>query len=287
MSTQTFQSLLRTFGTAIGSLMVGHVIAGHLIDSNLTELIIGAFFAIGSMVWGFFDKATSIEAWESLAKTAITAAGSLVVAFGWVKQATLDTYLALIPMLAPAILSYISRAKVKAQDTGKLIEHSTKPGILQKAVPKIPPVIPMIFFLLIIGVSQVHAQSPFKPLPKIAKSVSPFAHALAPVDSSMNAFRILSVAAAYAEPGNILMAGIGYGYQWLKWDNSTQKWLCKLSISPVAFAGGSVAPSTPASIMSIGIMGGIDNNLILAGPIYNFGTRQVGIALSIGINFNN
>lgn len=135
-----------------------------------------------------------------------------------------------------------------------------------------------------------HAQSPFKAIPKVIsyQATNPFAKAaIAVKDSSVSAWRIVSVAAAYAEPGNILMAGVGYGFQHLSWDYDAQKWVCKWSVSPVAFAGGSVAPSTPASVMSIGILGGINNNLVMAGPVYNFGTKQFGVAVSIGINFNN
>lgn len=162
----------------------------------------------------------------------------------------------------------------------------------------------------------VMAQSPFKPLPKpkpktivtvfyshqIANQAKywdseykPQADKYVPVaykvvivtDSTLSTWRIISVAAAYAEPNNILMAGVGYGYQRLKYDYADAKWLCQWSISPVAFAGGSVAPSTPSSVMSVGVLAGVDNNLVLAGPIYNFGLKQFGVAVSIGINFNN
>ena len=152
---------------------------------------------------------------------------------------------------------------------------------------------PARILILILGISLLapgaHAQSPFRPIPKVVTvQASPFLRAAVSLpDSSLNAWRIVTVAACYAEPGNILMAGIGYGYQHLNWDYTNQKWVCQWSVSPAAFAGGSVAPSTPASIMSVGILGGIDNNLVMAGPIYNFGTKQFGVGVSIGINFNN
>jgi hypothetical protein len=132
------------------------------------------------------------------------------------------------------------------------------------------------------------AQSSFKALPKVYHATNPFAHAaVATPDSTMNAWRFIANIAAYSEPGNILMAGVGYGYQHLVWVPSTQKWNCQWSISPVAFAGGSVVPNTPASVMSVGILGGIVNNTIMAGPVYNFGTKQFGVAISVGINLNN
>lgn len=140
------------------------------------------------------------------------------------------------------------------------------------------------------------AQNPFKPIPKVSSVTQTTTMgkyykvqklSLTMPDSLLNAWRIISVAAAYAEPNNILMAGAGYGYQHLQWDYVNQKWICKWSVSPVAFAGGSVAPNTPSSVMSVGILGGFSNNLILFGPIYNFGLKQFGVAISIGISFNN
>ena|SRR5277367_2951712 len=139
--------------------------------------------------------------------------------------------------------------------------------------------------MLFIGTC-VNAQSSFKTLPKLA-APNRFAHATTVQDSTMQAWRFIADIAAYSEPGNIAEAGVGYGYQWLKYDYTSQKWTCQYSVSAVAFAGGSVAPSTPASIVSAAIMAGFDNNLFLVGPQYNFGTKQFGVAISIGINLNN
>lgn len=129
------------------------------------------------------------------------------------------------------------------------------------------------------------SKSFFAPLPKLHLERATLA-----IDSSnltMNAWRPIASIVAYSEPGNILMAGVGGGYQHLKWNTTSQAWSCVWSINALAFAGGSVAPSTPASVMSVGAMVGIDNNLIMAGPVYNFGTKQFGIGLSVAINFNN
>jgi hypothetical protein len=150
------------------------------------------------------------------------------------------------------------------------------------------------FCFLLIG-SVASAQSSFKPIPKPATSVvRPFAAiadsaVVTPIvaDSTTTAFRFIADIAAYSEPGNIAMAGVGYGYQKLTYSSTSQKWTCNWSVSACAFAGGSVVPSTPASVMSVGVLGGILNNTIMAGPVYNFGTKQFGAALSIGINLNN
>lgn len=143
----------------------------------------------------------------------------------------------------------------------------------------------LIASLLFIGVV-ANAQSPFKPLAKLANP-NPFVRVATTTDSTVGAFRFIADIAAYSEPGNIAMAGLGYGYQKLTFNSTTQKWTCNWSVSGCAFAGGSVVPSTPASVMSVGVLGGIVNNTVMAGPVYNFGTKQFGIALSVGINLNN
>lgn len=145
--------------------------------------------------------------------------------------------------------------------------------------------------------SAASAQSFFHRLPKIQpaylsdapRKVSLYSLGLtAPsTDSTMNAIRPITIAAAYSEPGNILMAGAGLSYQHLTYSTSTGLWSCQWSVSAIGFAGGSVAPSTPASIMSVGVLGGFLNNLVEIGPCYNFGTKQVGVAVALGINFNN
>lgn len=101
----------------------------------------------------------------------------------------------------------------------------------------------------------------------------------------MNAFRPITNIAAYAEPGNILMAGAGISYQHLKWDATTAKWDCLWSISAMGWAGGSVAPKTPTEAISYGVMFGFLNNLIMVGPALNGNKLQA--VISVGISLNN
>lgn len=146
----------------------------------------------------------------------------------------------------------------------------------------------LFIFLFVNASISASSQSSFRHLPKVPAPTNRFFKAkIATLDSSANAWRFVANIVAYAEPGNILMAGVGYGYQHLKYDYTSAKWNARWSINAVGFAGGSVAPTTPASIASFGIMAGIDNNLFMGGPIYNPGTKQFGIAFSIGISLNN
>src|SRR5882724_799208 len=125
------------------------------------------------------------------------------------------------------------------------------------------------------------SQSFFKPLPKVKspqvqarKVTRAFIQPDQPlpvplVDSQVNAIRPIANLIAYAEPGHILMAGVGLSYQHLSWSVANQKWRCSWSISGMGWAGGSVAPKTPTEAVSYGIMAGFLNNMVMFGPAFN------------------
>lgn len=113
-----------------------------------------------------------------------------------------------------------------------------------------------------------------------------------PLDSVFARIKPVVIAAAYFEPGNILMAGIGIAYENIKWDATTQVNKVNWSAGLYGFAGGSVVPTTPAALMSIGAGFGFLNNNIVIGPAYNLpsGTLpkgQLGAFLSTAINIGN
>ncbi len=152
----------------------------------------------------------------------------------------------------------------------------------------------MKFLLFIIAVCfsvTLNAQSFFKTLPKPQPpTISAQRNIITPTkvtatDSSFGALRPIVVAAAYSIPDNHLMAGAGFGYQNITYNYATQRFYVNYSISAVGFAGGAIAPKTPADVVSYGLMLGVLNNTVMAGPIMNSG--KVQLAVSIGINFNN
>ncbi len=156
----------------------------------------------------------------------------------------------------------------------------------------------LLVSILIISIG-ASAQSMLKPIPKpqlnyrVTAPVFDSAGNIVPPPTNpntLNAFRFIGSIAAYGEPGNIAMAGLGYGYQHLIFNATTNKYNCQWSINGVAWAGGSVAPSTPSSILSFGPMIGVDNNLIMFGFAYNPGLEngsKIMATISVGISFNN
>lgn len=115
------------------------------------------------------------------------------------------------------------------------------------------------------------AQSPFKPLPKPSHS----AIKLSAVPNTMTAWRFTGPMGGYlySKNGQQVVTGLGFGWNSLKYIDSTQNWRTTLSINGVIFAGGNVAPTlSPFTVMSAGVSVGFSVGAIplAIGPVYNF-----------------
>lgn len=154
----------------------------------------------------------------------------------------------------------------------------------------------LLMAIAIVSTGSLSAQSFFKPVPKVASHPALVRGAYGVIgpdqplptpgtDSSVNAFRPIANLAAYAEPGDVLMAGAGVSYQHLTWNVASQKWYCPYSISALAFAGGSVAPNMPSQIARVGVMIGVWNNKIMIGPATD--GKRVMAVVGLGVSFNN
>lgn len=150
--------------------------------------------------------------------------------------------------------------------------------------------------LAVLTANAISAQSFFKPVPKPVTHPygvsNPFATTQAPTTApggvvKMQAFRPIVNIAAYAEPGNKLMAGAGISYQYLTWNESNGKYESTLSISGLMFAGGSIAPKTPSEAVDFGAMVGFKNNLINIGVIPPITSKNWQAVISVGISLNN
>ncbi len=147
----------------------------------------------------------------------------------------------------------------------------------------------LIFFLLTIFVltSFANAQnSPFKPIHVNRLTKLNFG-ATSTTDSTFGAWRFVTNVAAYTIPDHLLMAGAGFGYQWLDYKYATGRVTSKFSISAMMWATGSTAPSSPATAASFGAMVGAINNLIQVGYAYNTGLNAGQFVIAIGVGLNN
>lgn len=146
----------------------------------------------------------------------------------------------------------------------------------------------------------VTAQSVFKGQPHLAKPTAaingnPYIRATVqtPADSVVNAWRFGVVVPAYAvTPSNTFtnaqaMAGGEFGYKHQTYNYATQSYTTVWSINAAWFALNTATPPTSITgIQTFAVLGGYDNDLIQAGPMYNPQApkgQKVGLAISIGI----
>lgn len=138
------------------------------------------------------------------------------------------------------------------------------------------------------------AQSVLKRQPQLAlPTLNKFAHATLLTDSTVNAWRFGVVVPAYAITANNsfanaqAMAGGEFGYKHQLYSYATRTYRTVWSINAAWFALNTATPPTSISgIQTFAILGGYDNDLIQAGPMYNPQApkgQKVGFAVSLGI----
>lgn len=151
--------------------------------------------------------------------------------------------------------------------------------------------ITVLSLILAITTASVNAQmkvSPFRPLPKpVQKYGISIGQA---VRTDTTAWRFSSMA-GYNITTKQLMAGMGYGIQWLHFDETTQKWYTDFSVQAVGWVNGSTPPTlNPPNFASFGITLGLLNQLIQAGAAYTPATAtapsHIGLVVNLGIPLN-
>jgi len=134
------------------------------------------------------------------------------------------------------------------------------------------------------------AQSPFKALPKPVQ-LKANAYGVAASNTTITAFRFTPMS-GYNISTKQIMAGIGYGAQWMHFVDSTQKYYTTFSVQLVGWVNGSTAPElNPPNFASAGITIGFFNQLIQFGAAYTPPTSatkgQIGAVVNLAIPLNN
>ncbi|HEY4288282.1 MAG TPA: hypothetical protein VGN00_14355 [Puia sp.] len=145
--------------------------------------------------------------------------------------------------------------------------------------------------IAIITFASCSAQSFFKPIPKQpqrARFIQVYGDSViaSPSVPTTTAFRPILNAVTYSEPDHIAMAGIGVSYQWLKYNNTTQKWETTFAINGLFYGGAGLA-SPNQGIYAAGPSISLLNGFISFGGAYNFTTKKIGPTLGINVQLNN
>lgn len=140
--------------------------------------------------------------------------------------------------------------------------------------------------------AQTINSSPFHRIPKPERNYNKSMNVLGmPVNPTFKAWRFTPMT-GYNLTTKQLMAGLGYGLQWMHFVDSTQKYYTTFSIKAVGWLNGSTTPSiNQPSFASGGITIGFLNELIQVGAAYTPSTpntkSQIGGVINFAIPLNN
>lgn len=133
--------------------------------------------------------------------------------------------------------------------------------------------------------------NPFRPIQKPEKSYKVMNILGVPINPTFKAWRFTPMT-GYNLTTKQLMAGLGYGLQWMHFVDSTQKYYTTFSIKAVGWLNGSTIPEpNQPSFGSGGITIGFLNELIQIGAAYTPATpntkSQIGAVINIAVPLNN
>lgn len=129
MSKEIWWSLLRTVLTALGAFLIGKNIWGQPIDNELWQSIIGVIMAVGSIIWGFFDKSNTLEAVQSALRSVFVVVGGLLIASGKVSAGTLESISGVILAVLPFVYRLLSKQKTDMIAAGTLKPETDIKGV--------------------------------------------------------------------------------------------------------------------------------------------------------------
>jgi predicted AlkP superfamily pyrophosphatase or phosphodiesterase len=128
MSSATLWSAIRTILTGLGAFFFGKHLLGQVIDTNVWEGWVGLVVGLGSTIWGFKDKSTTLDSLQSFLRSAVIFIGGIFVAKGTITSDQLNAILGVILVVTPWIYSTLSKAKVVSLADGKTTFATNKEG---------------------------------------------------------------------------------------------------------------------------------------------------------------
>jgi|SRR5579863_320659 len=139
-------TVIRSLLTLLGTFLIGKVLAGHTINADLWQLIVGAGMAIAGVITEFTSTTASSTQFQSALVSAGTAVGGVLLAFGWIDQQTVTAITGLITSILPLLHKQSTKLTVMHLLNNK-IAGDKNTGNVMKIVQK------AALFIFLIGVS--------------------------------------------------------------------------------------------------------------------------------------
>lgn len=129
-------SILRSAFTFVGTLLIGHVVIGHTIDTDTWTVVSGILLTGTGVIWGIFDKTTGLEQWASFARSVIIGLGGIGVSWGVLSANTFAAIGAFVTAILPVILNQTQKVTNKKIFNGTLDVQPTTGKVIKVSPPK-------------------------------------------------------------------------------------------------------------------------------------------------------
>lgn len=127
--------------------------------------------------------------------------------------------------------------------------------------------------------------NPFRPIPKPTHQLKALDAIGVATNPTITAWRFTPMT-GYNIKTKQLMAGIGYGIQWMHFVDSTQKYYTTFSVKVAGWVNGLTTPSlNPPNLTSFGVSIGFLNELVQLGVAYSPATVEAKATVGPVINF--
>lgn len=128
MNTQALFSVLRTILIAFGAFLIGKNFFGSVLDASIWEQLVGAVLSIGTMVYSFIKRESTIEGFQTTIRGVLVFIGGLLVTAGKITGATLETVLGIFTIIGPHLYGWLSRKKTEGLVNGTVRLETLKGG---------------------------------------------------------------------------------------------------------------------------------------------------------------
>jgi hypothetical protein len=126
MTSSNLWSIIRSVLLAVASYFVGKNVFGHPLDDVTATGWVSAVVGLATAIWGFFDKTTTLEGFQSALRSVGIAVGGILIGLNKLTADGLNTWLGIIAAIAPIIYSQLSKAKTAGIVAGTIDVQSLK-----------------------------------------------------------------------------------------------------------------------------------------------------------------
>lgn len=120
MSLKEVLDTIKSLLVPIGVFLIGKNIAGHQVDENMWQMLLGAVMAVLGLISSLWGHTASVEIIQAGLSTLTKSVMALLFAFGIIKSDNWEVWLPLLGIISQQLYRWQSKIKSRQLDKGKI-----------------------------------------------------------------------------------------------------------------------------------------------------------------------